>query len=145
METRFSFNFPIHSVKALHDWQIDANDNFAVLPDRIIAPTALRQFQDNFDGLATHIYEINPKQIITIQASPNLVTAGGEINYTVVFSNPETATISNVMVSSNIPYNTQFVSASNGRKQNNNQVVWGPFNLPEKQSINFTFEVKFLP
>lgn len=57
INTRFSFDANISEIKAVNDWTIDSNQNFQVNPSRTLSSNG-GEFEDTFDGLASHIYEI---------------------------------------------------------------------------------------
>jgi len=80
---------------------------------------------------------------LTKSADQDLVVAGGQIVYTMSYTNSGNATATGLLIEDGIPANTTYVSASNGGTQSDGIVIWNLADLAagESASVQLTVEV----
>lgn len=82
-----------------------------------------------------------PVLTVTKTDSPDPVSAGGTLTYTLTWSNTGTAQATNVVVTDTVPLHTTFLSASHGGMHAGGVVTWNLGTLPAGSTGNVSFTV----
>ncbi|HKB07864.1 MAG TPA: fibronectin type III domain-containing protein, partial [Candidatus Polarisedimenticolia bacterium] len=73
--------------------------------------------------------QVGPVLTIAATDAPDPVAAGGNLTYTLSYSNTGSANATGVVIADTVPVNTTFVSATGGGTLSGGVVTWSPGNL----------------
>jgi large repetitive protein len=95
-------------------------------------------FPGNDSAEINSIVTARAELIVTLAATPDTVTAGENITYSLVVVNKGPSDAKNIVLTDNLPSNINFVSASDGGIFSGNKVIWTLTGLKRNETRTFS-------